>query len=58
VPSMAIGATFGRMVGIIVKVLHRFVVLLHGRYRSDFLRLSGRTLLLASSPFVSLTFHV
>jgi len=36
VPSMAIGATFGRMVGIIVKALHRFVVLLHRRYRSDF----------------------
>jgi chloride channel 3/4/5 len=27
VPSMAIGATFGRMVGILVKALYRFVVL-------------------------------
>ena len=28
VPSMAIGATFGRMVGIIVKAMYRFVALL------------------------------
>jgi chloride channel 3/4/5 len=27
VPSMAVGATFGRMVGIIVKALYRFGVL-------------------------------
>ena len=27
VPSMAIGATFGRMVGIIVKAMYRFVPL-------------------------------
>lgn len=29
VPSMAIGATFGRMVGIIVKALYRFDLCLH-----------------------------
>ena len=58
VPSMAIGATFGRMVGIIVKALYRFVVFLRGRYQFDFLRVIGRTLLLACSMSVSLMSHV
>ena len=57
VPSMAIGATFGRMVGIIVKALYRFVVFLHRRNQSDFLRVIGRTLLLACSTSVSLMSH-
>jgi chloride channel 3/4/5 len=32
---MAIGATFGRMVGILVKALYRFVVFLRMRYQYD-----------------------
>jgi H+/Cl- antiporter ClcA len=58
VPSMAIGATFGRMVGILVKALYRLVVPLRGIYQFTVLRLIGPTLLLACSPFVSLTSHV
>jgi len=55
VPSMAIGATFGRMVGIIVKALYRLVVPLRRGYQFTFLRSIGHTLLLACLPFVNLT---
>jgi H+/Cl- antiporter ClcA len=55
VPSMAIGATFGRMIGIIVKALYRLVVPLRRGYQFTFLRSIGHTLLLACSPFVNLT---
>ena len=59
VPSMAIGATFGRMVGIIVKAMYRFVELLcfAKETPSEFLGFEGHTLRLASSPFASPTFH-
>ena len=55
VPSMAIGATFGRMIGIIVKALYRLVVLLRRGHQFTFLRSIGHTLLLACSPFANLT---
>jgi Voltage gated chloride channel len=58
VPSMAIGATFGRMVGILVKALYRFVVFLLKRYQTNPLRLIGRTQLPVSLPSVSLMSHV
>jgi chloride channel 3/4/5 len=35
VPSMAIGATFGRMVGIVVKALYRFVASLCKRHQTN-----------------------
>jgi len=55
VPSMAVGATFGRMVGIIVKALYRLVVPLRIGYQFTILRSIGRTPLLACLPFVNLT---
>lgn len=56
VPSMAVGATFGRMVGIAVKALEQYVfpdsvgIVAHNLY-------AERTRVLEFSPFVSLTFH-
>ena len=58
VPSMAVGATFGRMVGILVKALYRLVVTHRGKYQFTFWRSIERIRLLASLPFVSLTSHV
>jgi H+/Cl- antiporter ClcA len=58
VPSMAIGATFGRMVGILVKTLYRLVVFFRERYQFTFLRSIARTPLLACLPYVNLTSHV
>jgi H+/Cl- antiporter ClcA len=58
VPSMAIGATFGRMVGILVKALYKSVIFSRKRYQTKLLTLTGRTQLLVYSPYASLMFHV
>jgi hypothetical protein len=59
VPSMAIGATFGRMVGIIVKAMNKFVapISFNERGLSDLLGSEGHTLRPVSSPFASPTYR-
>lgn len=56
VPSMAIGASFGRMVGIIVKAMYRYASIYSATNTVMSMQLE-RTQIQASSPIVSLMFH-